>query len=127
MPPSYPSSTYADPEAAAIVLKSGIPITLVPWETCLKCVMGPEEISRLERSDQSAAQTFRRAIDNLVTFVEARLGIPGVILCDLVAAVVALDEAAMTESASAHVTVETGGRIARGLTKVRRESPCLQA
>lgn len=109
---------HADPEAAAIVLESGIPVTLVPWETCFKCVLGPEEISRLERSDKPAAQTFRRAIDNLVKFVEARLGIPGVVLCDLVAAVVALDEAAMTESAPAHITVETGGRIARGLTAV---------
>ncbi|MGE5590439.1 MAG: nucleoside hydrolase [Bacillota bacterium] len=43
---------------------------------------------------------------------------PPLVLCDLVAAVVALDEAAMTESATAHVTVETGGRIARGLTAV---------
>ncbi|MHB9145785.1 MAG: nucleoside hydrolase [Symbiobacteriia bacterium] len=109
---------HADPEAAAIVLESGIPVTLVPWETTLNCIIGPEDLQRLERSDKPAARLFSQAMQGLVHLLEERLGSRGVVLCDLVAAAVALDPAAMTQSAAAHVTVETAGRIARGLTAV---------
>ncbi|NPV71007.1 MAG: hypothetical protein HPY55_10240 [Firmicutes bacterium] len=52
---------HADPEAAAVVFQSGIPITMVPWETTLKALFGAEGMEVLERSDRPLAQTFLKA------------------------------------------------------------------
>lgn len=109
---------HADPEAAAIVFDSGLPVTLVPWETTLKSILSTEDLARLQQSDSPLAGTFLKISHTLVHLVEGRLGIKGLLLCDLVAAAVALDPAVMTEQAPAHIIVETGGRIARGLTAV---------
>ncbi|MEW6547441.1 MAG: nucleoside hydrolase [Bacillota bacterium] len=111
-------NVHADPEAAAIVFASGIPITMVPWETTLKAVLGPEMVDVLQSSDRPLARTFFQASRVLARLVQERLGLKGLVLCDLVAAAVALDPGIMTEKAHAHVAVETCGTIARGLTAV---------
>ena len=109
---------HADPEAAAVVLESGVPVTLVPWEATMQGIILPEDLDRLAASDKPLPSFFTKATRTLVDLVERRLGMRGVILADLAAAAVALEPETMTEQAQAHVTVETGGRISRGLTAV---------
>lgn len=111
-------NVHADPEAAAIVFASGIPITMVPWETTLKAILIPEMEEVMQCSGRPLARTFYQASRVLARLVRERIGLDGLILCDLVAAAVALDPGIMTEKAQAHVAVETCGTIARGLTAI---------
>lgn len=109
---------HADPEAAAVVLESGIPVTLVPWEPTVQALVRPEELEPVASSDRPLARIFTQATRLLADLIEHHLGAQGLILPDLVAAAVALDPDTVTEKVEAHVTVETGGRVARGLTAV---------
>lgn len=111
-------NVHADPEAAAIVFGSGIPITMVPWETTLKALFDAGGMAVLERSDRPLAQAFLKMSRVTARLAEARLGVRGLILCDLVAAAAAVDPGIMKAKAQAHVEVETSGRISRGLTAV---------
>lgn len=108
----------ADPEAAAILFQAGIPITMVPLETTLKAMIGDAELRKLEESVTPMSQAYLRISRPMADLVEARLGFRGLVLCDLVAAAVAIDPTIATERLEAYVAVETGGRIARGLTAI---------
>ncbi len=109
---------FADPEAAAVVFDSGIPVTMVPWETCLDSMLGPESVAQVRKSSTKAGKAFAQAMELTVERIKGALGLEGLLLCDLLAACVAIDPTVMTEQVCAKVTVETGGRFSRGLTVI---------
>ena len=65
---------FADPEAAAVVFESGIPIIMVPWETCLDTVFGSEVIVRIRRSSTEVGKAFAQAMEYSVGRTKAYLG-----------------------------------------------------
>ncbi|NPV70696.1 MAG: nucleoside hydrolase [Firmicutes bacterium] len=109
---------YADPEAAAIVLGSGIPITMVPLETARKVLLGVEFLEMLERSKAPLAQFFSSICGPVVRRVERQRGARGLVLCDLVAAALAIEPGLARSAVQSYVAVETGGSVSRGLTAV---------
>lgn len=109
---------FADPEAAAVVFESGIPIIMVPWETCLDTVFGSEVIVRIRRSSTEVGKAFAQAMEYSVGRTKAYLGSEVLLLCDLLAACAAIDPTVITQQLNAKVTVETGGRFSRGLTVI---------
>jgi len=109
---------FADPEAAAVVFDSGIPIIMVPWETCVDNVLGPEVVAEVRKSQTVTGKVFGKAMEFTVNRIKAALGLEGLLLCDLLAVCVAIDPEVVTEKVSAKVTVETGGRFSRGLTVI---------
>lgn len=111
-------NVLADPEAAAIVFEAGIPITLVPWETTTKAVIPAAALERLRGSASPVAEMFLTISKPLREITRRFLGVEGMVLCDLVAAAVAVDAGIMTEHVHTYVGVETGGTLARGLTAV---------
>lgn len=111
-------NVFADPEAAQVVLTSGIPVTMVPWETCLDAMLGPEAVLAARKSTTPVGQAFSRAADLVVSRIKSRLGVEGLLLCDLIAACVAMDPAVAVDKQSVSVEVETGGRLSRGLTVI---------
>lgn len=111
-------NVLADPEAAAIVFGAGIPITLVPWETTTEAILPAEALAQLDAASSPVAQTFARVCAPLRGVTRQWLGSDGLLLCDLVAAAVAVDPSVMTEHVDAFVGVETAGTLARGLTAV---------
>ncbi|OUM94819.1 MAG: hypothetical protein BAA04_12470 [Firmicutes bacterium ZCTH02-B6] len=111
-------NVLADPEAAAIVFESGIPITLVPWETTTKAVIPAAAFAAIRSSSSRLAQTFLTISEPLCETTRRFLGMEGIVLCDLVAAGVAIDPAMVTEQVHTYVGVETAGTLARGLTAV---------
>ncbi|MEW6523820.1 MAG: nucleoside hydrolase [Bacillota bacterium] len=106
----------ADPEAARMVFESGIPITMVPWETTLRCVLTGGPLERLRDADVPLAGVFWRASRIVARLIEKNLGIEGLVLCDLVAAAVIIEPAVVLRAMETFVAVETGGTVARGLT-----------
>jgi purine nucleosidase len=109
---------FADPEAAAVVFNSGIPITMVPWETCLDAVFGSETIAQIRNSSTQVGRAFAQAMQYSVERTTAYLGTEVLLLCDLLAACAAIDPAVIAEQVQAKVTVETGGQFSRGLTVI---------
>lgn len=110
----------ADPEAAAVVLQSGIPITLVPWETCFHNLVTLEQ---LERGGKDAlrnpvAEKFLEITAALFERTKHYIGYPGLLLCDLIAAAVILDPDVVTKDAHVYAAVETSGVYGRGLTAI---------
>ncbi|MEM8853374.1 MAG: nucleoside hydrolase [Pseudomonadota bacterium] len=55
--PAAEFNVYADPHAAAIVLASGVPITLIGLHATNAVVLTPEEVHALEALDTKAART----------------------------------------------------------------------
>ncbi|MGI6628368.1 MAG: nucleoside hydrolase [Bacillota bacterium] len=111
-------NVFADPEAASVVFDSGIPITMVPWETCLDAVLGPDTVDAVRKSSSRAGKAFAQAMELTVERIKNTLGLEGLLLCDLLAACVAIDPTVVKNEVSAKVTVETGGRFSRGLTVI---------
>jgi inosine-uridine nucleoside N-ribohydrolase len=120
-------NVFADPEAAQMVFASGIPVTMVPWEACLDAILGPEVVLAARQSKSPVGQAFAKAADFVVKRIKARTGLDGLLLCDLIAACVAMDPAVAVDKQRVYVEVETGGRLSRGLTVVNeRPEPGVQ-
>ncbi|HHY34373.1 MAG TPA: nucleoside hydrolase [Firmicutes bacterium] len=109
---------YTDPEAAAIVFASGIPITVVPWETCVDTMFGSDVIDEIRKTETPVGRLFGRAMEFAVKKTLASTGSEGVILCDLLAACAAIDPNVVLESERVLMRVETGGVYSRGFTVV---------
>jgi purine nucleosidase len=117
--PAAEYNIYVDPEAAAIVFESGLPIEMVGWELC----RGDANLDDREMAMISAmggpVATF--AIDcNATALVANRewLGDHGLGLPDPVAMAVALDPSLVTRASRHHVAVETRSELTRGMTVV---------
>lgn len=110
----------ADPEAASIVLKAGIPITLVPWETCFHNLITLEQLERdgKEGLQSPFANRFLEMVNELLNRTEKNLGYPGFLLCDLIAAALILEPSIIEEEERLYVAVETCGTYGRGLTAI---------
>lgn len=108
----------ADPEAAAMVFASGIPITMVPWETTLKAGIKAPDLDRLGACGKPLAKAFLAMAGPMIKLVEERWAERGLVVCDLLATAVIVDPACITEQVEAYVAVETAGSIGRGLTAV---------
>ena len=110
----------ADPEAAAIVLEAGIPITLVPWETCLENLVTLEQLQAggTEALENPVAETFLAMTAELLDRTENVLGYRGFLLCDLLAAALVMDPLVVTEAVDVFAAVETNGTYGRGLTAI---------
>ena len=110
----------ADPETAAVVLSSGIPITLMPWETCLHNLITLEQLERggTEPLQNPVARKFLEITAELQKRTESYLGSPGFLLCDLLAAAIILDPLVIEEEREVFAAVETAGAYGRGLTAI---------
>ncbi|NMB01240.1 MAG: nucleoside hydrolase [Firmicutes bacterium] len=110
----------ADPEAAAIVLESGIPITLVPWETCIHNLITLEQLEKggREALKNPIAETFLAMAAEILRRTEEVLGFPGFLLCDLLAAALILDPLVIVDEAQVFAAVETSGTYGRGLMAI---------
>ena len=113
--PAAEFNFYADPEAAAIVLRSGVPVTLVPLDATMRAIFPGDAAARLARSDVPV----ERAVGELGSFVSAvyrkYYGIDGFALHDPLAVGAAVDPSMVTTE-DLWVSVETGGELTAGAT-----------
>ncbi|HTS27973.1 MAG TPA: nucleoside hydrolase [Bryobacteraceae bacterium] len=119
--PAAEYNIWVDPEAARMVLRSGLPIELAGWHLCRgDAVLRQTDIDHVLSLNTPLA---RFAIDCNATAREAyrvQTGEDGISLPDPVAMSIALDPAVCT-AVSAHFTdVEVAGELTRGMTVVDR-------
>lgn len=110
-------NAWQDPEAAEIVLESGIPITMLPLDTFTGFAITPEDADRLERSSNTGGRFLARPLRGLLAVFQQLIGVAQANLPDVVAMMVALDPALATPE-EALVKIITDQCLARGQTIV---------
>ncbi len=117
--PAAEYNIWVDPEAAAIVLESGLPLTLVGWDVAWRrAVFGEAEGASLRTLGTPLAAFCVDIQRQQVAFNTAQSGRAVFTLPDPITMAVALDPAVVTESADRYVAVETTGVVSRGQTVV---------
>ena len=119
--PAAEYNIWCDPEAARIVLRSGLPIELVGWHLCRgDAVLNPDDIKHALSLGTPLA---RFAIECNSRAQEAYLeqtGEHGISLPDPVAMSIALDPSIVAQQSENYVDVETSSELTRGMTVVDR-------
>lgn len=117
--PAAEFNIWHDPDAAAMVFRSGLPIEMVGWELCRgEASLDGAEIEATRAIGTPLAEF---AIDCNATAIAATkrvYGQAGLPLPDPVAMAVALDPAVCTRASKHHVEVETASDLTRGMTLV---------
>lgn len=113
--PAAEFNIYVDPEAAAAVFTSGIPITMVGLDATNKAILDFDQITALERSRGPVS----RVVGVLMRFFSAAnvelFDIPGAPIHDALAVAV-VAEPDLIIAKEYHVEVETSGEFTRGAT-----------
>jgi len=119
--PAAEYNIWCDPEAARLVLTSGLPVELVGWHLSRgEAVLGPPDIRRvLSLATPRAGFVIECNSRGTEAFFE-QTGERGICLPDPVAMAVALDPAIVTSRSSHFVEVATGSELTRGMTVVDR-------
>ena len=119
--PAAEYNIWCDPEAARLVVRSGLPVELAGWHLCRgEAVLNPSDIQHV--------QTFNTAVGNFAIECNSRAqqaffeqtGEHGISLPDPVAMSVALHPDIVTSQSQHFVDVETSSELTRGMTVVDR-------
>lgn len=119
--PAAEYNIWCDPEAARIVMLSGLPVELVGWHLCRgEAALNLNDIERVLSLDTPLA---RFAIECNSRAQEAyfeQTGEHGISLPDPVCMSIALDPTIVTQQSEHYVDVETASELTRGMTVVDR-------
>jgi purine nucleosidase len=119
--PAAEYNIWCDPEAARIVLRSGLPVELVGWHLCRgEAALNPNDIRHVLSLGTPKA---RFAIECNSRAQEAyfeQTGEHGISLPDPVAMAIALDPTIVAKQSEHYVDVETASELTRGMTVVDR-------
>ncbi len=113
--PSSEYNIYADPEAARIVFRSGVPITMIGLDATHKALVYPSEVEEMRKTGAVGALA-ARLMDFYSLAYRAR-GFEGTPVHDALAVAAVFDDE-VVETRYAHVDVETCGELTAGRTVV---------
>ncbi|WJE16407.1 nucleoside hydrolase [Halobacillus sp. ACCC02827] len=110
---------WVDPEAARIVLHSGIPITMVGWDMCLEySIMDDSDHEEIAALGTKGADFFVQINEVVKKFNKEVHRLTGTTHPDTLLMAVAADEGLMTKSHKYFVDIETKGELTRGYSLV---------
>lgn len=109
-----------DPEAAAIICASELPLTILPLDVTMDVRFTEQDMRSLDRSNHPAITHLHAVIPYYLDFYESILGVrEGSMHCGLLLGI-ALDPTLITEQHALSVGVETVGTLTRGMFVVDR-------
>jgi len=119
--PAAEYNIWCDPEAACIVMRSGLPIELVGWHLCRgEAVLNPSDIRHVLSFGTSVAKFAIECNSRAQEAFFEQSGERGISLPDPVAMAVALDPSIVASESEHFVDVETQSELTRGMTVVDR-------
>jgi pyrimidine-specific ribonucleoside hydrolase len=116
--PAAEFNAFVDPEAAAIVFGSGVPITMVGLDVTHKALFTREHADRL-RGTGAAGRVVAELSDFFQVFHERRYGFDGSPIHDAMAVAHVIDPS-LLETVECNVEIETSSRFCDGRTVVDR-------
>jgi purine nucleosidase len=119
--PAAEYNMWVDPEAARMVLRSGMPIELVGWHLCRgNAVLNPDDIRHVESLGTPLGRFTIECNSTAMAAYHRQTGEAGISLPDPVAMAIALDPGICTAATSHAVEVEVTSELTRGMTVVDR-------
>jgi purine nucleosidase len=119
--PAAEYNIWVDPEAARIVVRSGLPVELVGWQTSRgESVLSEQDIQKIAGFNNDVARFAIECNSHARKAYKVQTGEDGISLPDPIAMSVALDPTIGTEWSEHYVDVETRSELTRGMTVVDR-------
>src|SRR5580700_3570985 len=119
--PAAEYNIWVDPEAARIVMHSGLPVELIGWQLCRgDAVLHEPDIKQVLSFNTQLAHFAIACNSQARAAYKIQTGEDGLCLPDPVAMCIALDPTVGTEWSDHYVEVETQGELTRGMTVVDR-------
>jgi purine nucleosidase len=119
--PAAEYNIWVDPEAARVVMLSGLPVELIGWQLSRgEAVVDENDIARVQGLDNALARFAIECNSHAREAYKVQTGEDGICLPDPVAMCIALDPTVGTEWSPHHVDVETQSELTRGMTVVDR-------
>src|SRR6202790_4815180 len=119
--PAAEYNIWVDPEAAQIVMRSGLPVEMVGWQTCRgEAALNEEDIAQVLGFKNELARFAIECNSRAREAYKEQTGEDGISLPDPVAMSVALDPTIGTQWSDHYVDVETRSELTRGMTVVDR-------
>jgi purine nucleosidase len=119
--PAAEYNIWVDPEAARMVLNSGLPIELVGWHLCRgEAVVDEDDVARILAFDNPLAKFAIECNSHARHAYKVQTGEDGICLPDPVAMSIALDPSIGTDWSDHWLDVETHSELTRGMTVVDR-------
>jgi len=117
--PAAEYNIWVDPEAARIVMRSGLPIELIGWHLCRGgAVLDQKDIEHVEGFRTALAHFAIECNSHARAALKIQTGEDGICLPDPVAMCLALDPSVGTEWSEHYIDVEIESELTRGMTVV---------
>jgi purine nucleosidase len=119
--PAAEFNIWCDPEAAQVVVRSGLPIELVGWHLCRgEAVLNPSDIQHVLSFNTPVAKFAIECNSRAEQAFLEQTGEHGICLPDPVAMSIALHPEIVTSQSQHFLDVETQSELTRGMTVVDR-------
>jgi purine nucleosidase len=117
--PAAEFNIWVDPEAAKIVLHSGMPTTMVGWDICMKYgLIGQREYSQIEAMRTKYSEFFIAVNRQVRRFMREERGIDATSCPDSMTMSIVLNPRVATDVRKRFVDVDTSDGLSRGATVV---------
>jgi inosine-uridine nucleoside N-ribohydrolase len=117
--PAAEFNIWVDPDAAKVVLSSGLPATMVGWEICMRSgVLGRAEYSLIEGMGTKESRFFLQVNKQVRAFMRSTRGMDATSCPDSIAMSIVLDPTVATDVRKRHVEVDAESEVSRGATVV---------
>ena len=119
--PAAEYNVWVDPEAARIVVRSGLPIELVGWHLCRgAAALDTADIEHVLSFGTPLARFAIECNSTAMAAYRVQTGENGISLPDPVAMSIALDPSICTAASAHYLEIETASELTRGMTVVDR-------
>ena len=117
--PAAEFNMWVDPEAAKVVLHSGMPMTMVGWEICMRHgMLDSAELARIAAMRTDEARLFTAVNRQVRRFMKAVHGVDSVSCPDSMTMAMVLDPSVATDVRRKFVDVDNESELSRGATYV---------